>query len=89
VIEHSKGILFSPYSSSFEGNDQFPSDPSQHYSVQDFDWIKSTPSPNWTRADANEAALGKVRAAITITNNTNNNVAVEELILDVLSPFQT
>lgn len=60
-------------------------EPSQHYTVQDFDWIKPTPSPNWTRADANNNALDKVQAAIT----SGADFAIEELLLDLIPQFQT
>ncbi|KDQ07665.1 hypothetical protein BOTBODRAFT_38636 [Botryobasidium botryosum FD-172 SS1] len=47
VIEHSQRIRFAPYTLPLpEGVSQ---ETSKHYSVQDFDWIRSTPSPNWSR----------------------------------------
>jgi len=83
TIEHCQGITFAPYRSVDESDNLFPSEPSQHYAVQDFDWIKPTPpSPNWTKEVANDAATSQVRTLIA----NGAHLAIEDLINDVLPP---
>lgn len=41
---------------------------SQHHAVQDFDWIKATPSPNWSKLpDEESEALNRAVTVATAT----------------------
>ncbi|KAF9515905.1 hypothetical protein BS47DRAFT_729188 [Hydnum rufescens UP504] len=61
VIEHSSALRFAPYPTSL--SQPMIHSESQHYAVQDFDWIKPTPSPNWNKlADVESDAFNKAVA---------------------------
>ncbi|KIJ47494.1 hypothetical protein M422DRAFT_28815 [Sphaerobolus stellatus SS14] len=50
IIERSHNVRFGPYPKSLRNGmpEEFFERASKHQLVQDFDWIKATPSPNWT-----------------------------------------
>ncbi|KAH7101674.1 TBCC-domain-containing protein [Auriculariales sp. MPI-PUGE-AT-0066] len=77
VIEHCTGIRFTAYPF---GDPSASATPSQHFTVQDFDWILPEPSPNWTRMDDSKGGLFDKSALMNISDASMLEQHLQQLL---------
>lgn len=83
IIERSHNLRFGAYPEAFRAplSEGFFHGQSNHHSVQDFDWIKSGPSPNW-RVEDNPALVTKV---IEVVEDDKDIRDVSQFLAEILS----